>query len=216
MPMRLKVPTGRRGIETYSGEFVDPLDPDPTKLYLRDIAHALSLICRFQGHVSRHYSVAEHSMYVADLLAAQQHDKRIVLTGLMHDASEAYMADLASPLKQDDSAAAYRAAEEHMMALLAKQFDFIWPLPQEVHHADRVLLWCEAHVLMHSHGTRLGGYEQEGRQLIEQHEDVCRWIADGRHRYNRSGRLRADKWIRRGYWLAGEIRKAAAASRARE
>ena len=79
---------------TYSGEQLDPLHPDPAKINLVDIAHHLSNICRFGGACPTFYSVASHSMYVADLLPD---DLRV--EGLLHDAAEAYVGDMIKSIK---------------------------------------------------------------------------------------------------------------------
>jgi hypothetical protein len=79
-------------IVTYTGRRFHFLDPKIDEISIEDIAHALSNVCRFTGHTKRFYSVAEHSCLVSALC-----DNR--LEGLLHDASEAYMSDLSSPLK---------------------------------------------------------------------------------------------------------------------
>lgn len=85
-------------VETYTGHFVDLRDPDPQSIDPGDITHALSLLCRYGGHVRNFYSVAEHSVLVADLLDRQGHEN-LVLAGLLHDAAEAYLGDITRPLK---------------------------------------------------------------------------------------------------------------------
>src|ERR1039457_118422 len=82
-------------IGTFSGLRFWPLDPNPEKILIDDIAHALAHQCRFGGHASRFYSVAEHSVHVSRLCPPED-----ALWGLLHDASEAYLVDLPRPLKQ--------------------------------------------------------------------------------------------------------------------
>lgn len=86
--------------ETASGERFDLAAPDSERVHLADIAHALSLTCRFGGHVNGFYSVAEHSVLVHDLLGAQGAPPSIRLAGLLHDAHEAYLGDMITPLKR--------------------------------------------------------------------------------------------------------------------
>lgn len=86
-------------IETATGRFVDVYQPDPATLDLYDIGRALSHVCRYGGHVKRFYSVAEHSVLVHDLLRWQGADGGLLLAALMHDAAEAYLGDVPSPLK---------------------------------------------------------------------------------------------------------------------
>lgn len=77
-----------------SGILFDPINPKPSCVRVSDIAHALSNICRFTGHTERFYSVAQHSVIVSRLVP-----RHLALAGLFHDASEAYICDVASPVK---------------------------------------------------------------------------------------------------------------------
>lgn len=91
---------GEYSMETASGNEINILDPMPSAISIRDIAHALSNQCRFNGHVRHFYSVAEHSVLVSHLLEElHPHDKDTQLAGLLHDAAEAYMGDMISPMK---------------------------------------------------------------------------------------------------------------------
>lgn len=89
---------------TFSGKSFDPEDPQPDQIDLLDIAVALSRISRFVGHTVFPYSVAQHSMLVAQLSSRETqvaHDiKRRKLLALLHDADEAYTSDIPSPVKQ--------------------------------------------------------------------------------------------------------------------
>lgn len=175
-------------IETSRGIFIDPLNPHAGEIDLADIIHALSMICRFSGHTSRFYSVLEHSLYVYELVdewtasgPATYASYADLRAALMHDASEAYLNDLVSPLKHSDDFAVYRDAEKRMQAVIASVFDCTMPEPQIVKRADLILLWCEAAVLLPSRGTRWNAYEREGRKIIESNSEVCGWIRDGRY-----------------------------------
>src|SRR6266567_3464428 len=86
-------------IETYSGAFVDTHRPDPASINLDDIAQALSQTCRFGGHCKTFYSVAEHAVFVSLRLERKTRDLAIVLAGLHHDDSEAYLGDIPRPMK---------------------------------------------------------------------------------------------------------------------
>lgn len=81
-------------ILTHSGIEFDVCKPDPDLIEIEDIAHALSNICRFTGHTKHFYSVAQHS-YLCATLVPKEHQ----LETLLHDAAEAYIGDVSSPLK---------------------------------------------------------------------------------------------------------------------
>jgi hypothetical protein len=81
-------------MQTYTGLQFWPLDPKPEEICIEDIAHALSMMCRYNGHCQRFYSVAEHSV-----LVSLNVDQRFALHGLLHDASEAYFGDIIRPIK---------------------------------------------------------------------------------------------------------------------
>jgi len=87
-------------IETFTGKQFWPLDPRPEDVDISDIAHSLSMQCRFNGHCSRFYSVAEHSIIVAKELAARDYYPGVQLRGLLHDAAEAYICDIPRPIKR--------------------------------------------------------------------------------------------------------------------
>ena len=79
---------------TYSGVVYYPLDPRPEEIRIADIAHHLSMLCRYAGACSRYYSVAEHSVHVSHMVPEE-----LALEALLHDASEAYCCDIVRPLK---------------------------------------------------------------------------------------------------------------------
>ena len=128
-------------IQTYGGRQFWPLAPDARDLDIADIAHSLSLLCRFNGHCRAFYSVAEHSVRVSDILPPH-----LALWGLLHDAAEAYLGDLTRPLKQD--AAWFNQAEARLLEVVADAFGLAWPMPAAVLQADDVLLATEARDLM--------------------------------------------------------------------
>lgn len=135
-------------IETVSGKRVDLTKPNYADIDINDIAHSLSLQCRFSGHSRRFYSVAEHSWHIARMLG--DFPVEVQLAGLLHDASEAYLTDLPSPVKA--LMPEYREFEDNLMEYIGKRFGFEYPLHPAVKHADRVMLATEAHYLMPSEG----------------------------------------------------------------
>ena len=83
-------------IQTYTGRPFWPLDPRPDDIFIEDVARSLSMRCRYSGHVLRFYSVAEHSVHVSRAVPPE-----FALWGLLHDAAEAYSADVPRPLKRN-------------------------------------------------------------------------------------------------------------------
>lgn len=86
-------------ITTASGERFFVFDPQPDDIDMEVVAHALGLLCRYNGHCDRFYSVAEHSVMVSRILYQYYGDARLALIGLLHDAAEAYTGDLVRPIK---------------------------------------------------------------------------------------------------------------------
>lgn len=118
-------------IETYTGKKFYPLNPHPEDVDIIDIAHSLSMQCRFNGHSRVFYSVAEHSIIVAKELSG--YSKLIQLYGLLHDAAEAYLCDLPRPLKNQIKD--YRPFETQVQEVIWKAFNL--PSPTE---SDRKIL----------------------------------------------------------------------------
>ena len=132
-------------IETYTGTKFYFLEPTEESINIEDIAHALSNNCRYTGHCRSFYSVAEHS-YIVSLIVDQPN----ALAGLLHDASEAYLTDVASPVKP--YLENYKSMENVIMTVIAKKYGFEWPLVDDIKDADAVQLKSEAKHLMHSQG----------------------------------------------------------------
>lgn len=131
-------------MQTYSGRQFWPLDPRPDEIHIEDIGHALSNQCRFAGHCRTFYSVAEHSVRVAEIVPPDE-----ALWALLHDAPEAYLVDLPRPLKRSAGfAPRYREVEDRLMAVVCERFGLPVVMPERVKEADNVLLMTEARDLM--------------------------------------------------------------------
>lgn len=128
-------------IQTFSGKRFAPARPLPELFDIRDIAHSLSLLCRFNGHCRVFYSVAEHSVRVSRLLP-----DRLARWGLLHDLGEAYLGDLPRPIKAQFPL--FVEIEENLLTIAASVFGLPWPMPPEVKAADDVLLATEFRDLM--------------------------------------------------------------------
>lgn len=128
-------------ILTHKGVHFDFENPTEHPFDIEEIAHALSHICRFTGHVNRFYSVAQHSV-LCSLMAP----KSLELTTLMHDASEAYLGDVSTHLKR--MLPEYQVIEEKVEEALAKNFGTFFPLPPEVKGIDARMFMTELRDLM--------------------------------------------------------------------
>lgn len=136
-------------VQTASGRPFWPLDPRIEDVRIEDIAHALAHLCRFNGHVREFYSVAQHSVLVSEYLAHDHPD--LALLGLIHDAQEAYLCDIPSPLKRLSAFAAYPAAEQRLQVMICKAFGVRVPTEAEAKAlalVDRRVLRTEQRDLM--------------------------------------------------------------------
>ncbi len=107
-------------ITTYTGKHFWPLEPDPQKLCIEDIAHALSLICRGNGHVSTFFSVGQHSLFCAREAVERGYSDKVILACLLHDASECYLSDVPRPVKAEMPE--YQRIEERLEKLVYQTF----------------------------------------------------------------------------------------------
>lgn len=145
---------GRHRKEVFSGLYIDYDDPQPSQISLADIAHGLAYTCRFGGHTSRFYSVAEHAVLVSSLiLETHPQHYALALHGLHHDDHEAYLGDLPTPLKNalgtkyDELRTEIDEAICKHLNLHADGLDAL-----VVHRADALALRMEAHVFLPSRG----------------------------------------------------------------
>lgn len=127
-------------IQTYTGRQFRPLDPQPEDVAIEDIAHALSMQCRFGGHCLRFYSTAEHSVHVSHHCGAD------ALAGLLHDGSEAYLLDMLAPIKQ--FLPDYKAAEKRCQIAVYQAFGLAEVTPPSVKRADQRMLKTERMQIM--------------------------------------------------------------------
>lgn len=128
-------------ILTNEGKYFEFLLPGNHEFTVTEIAHALSHICRFTGHVREFYSVAQHS-YLASCIVPKEH----ALSALMHDASEAYLGDVSSPLKS--MMPDYKALELEVEAALFAKLGLPFPMHPCIKQADLRLLMTERRDLL--------------------------------------------------------------------
>jgi hypothetical protein len=149
-------PLGTGYIQTFSGKPFWPLAPDPDDVRIEDIAHALSLLCRFTGHVRELYTVGDHSLRVAECVEQGAttigYTRLAVLTmthqALLHDASEAYLHDIARPVKHTPAMTEYRVVEARVQVAVFDRFELPPAEHALVKSYDRVLLRTEQRDLM--------------------------------------------------------------------
>jgi hypothetical protein len=140
-PQMAKQPARGDWMQTYTGRAFYPLEPNPGDVDLLDIAHGLSMLCRYNGHVSRFYSVAEHCVLMSFAVAPEH-----ALWALLHDATEAYLGDMIRPLKRQMPA--YRAVEQEVMTAICDRFGLDYECPDEIKAADTRILRDERAALL--------------------------------------------------------------------
>lgn len=141
-------------IITRGGRKVDLINPTAAMIDPTDIAHSLSMQCRFNGHTRSFYSVAQHCYLVADLVPHEEQ-----LAGLLHDATEAYVGDMVRPLKEGmrefydahQLVSLFDEVEQRIWLAICDRFDVDPALPASVKHADLVALATEKRDLMPEH-----------------------------------------------------------------
>lgn len=142
---------------TYTGQRVDPLDVRSFLINIEDIAHSLAMQCRYGGHSNRFYSVAEHSVLISRALESNSYSEGIAFAGLLHDAAEAYIGDIITPLKTQISYA-IKFHEHSALREIFMKFGAPWPI----------------HPIVHSYDKRIASTEMKTlfRFLIEQDPDT--------------------------------------------
>lgn len=136
-------------MESSKGNKLWPLDPRPEEIDIEEIAASLSKICRYNGHVKKFYSVAEHSVYVSHLVP-----KEHALTGLLHDATEYLLGDIVRPLKP--FVPGYSEHERKLWTAVADRFNLPHEMPDCVKEMDTLILLTERSYLMTDSGHDWG------------------------------------------------------------
>lgn len=126
-------------MQTYSGVKFYPFDPRPEDVLIEDIAHALSMTCRFNGHSKLFYSVAQHSVL------ASRYVNNNCLWALLHDAAEAYVGDLIQPLKRNNTRLGlhFCGIENKILKVVSIKFGLSPEIPYNVKQVDKRMLSTE-------------------------------------------------------------------------
>lgn len=133
-------------IQTYTRRRFDFIDLEPATINILDIAHSLATAPRFNGHLWRTYTVAEHSVRISYALeGAGRRD--IALEGLLHDAAETYTGDIVKPYKQLLGSPC-KDIEDRISQAIAKRFHLQWPEPEMVKDFDNRFLYFEGACLL--------------------------------------------------------------------
>ena len=136
-------------ITTYTGIHMNPLDPKPEDFRSEDIAHALPMICRGNGHVKTFFSVGQHCINCAREAQAEGLSDRMALACLLHDASECYMSDVPRPFKRN--LPSYREAENRLLSVVFIRFlgsDLSAKEYGTMKRIDNAMLWYDMHELL--------------------------------------------------------------------
>jgi hypothetical protein len=130
-------------IRTVSNRRVHLLEPDSNQIVIEDIAHALAKLCRWSGQVEQSYSVAEHCVRASRMVPSD--DPEAGLAALLHDATEAYMADIPRPLKC--LLPEYVRIENHLAEVIFTRFGLTYPYSPAIKEIDNRLGFNENHQL---------------------------------------------------------------------
>lgn len=136
-------------ITTYTGHHFDPTRPDPDLILIEDIAHALSMLCRGNGHVSSFWSVGEHCICCAKEAMGRGLSDKIVLACLLHDSSECYMSDVPRPIKQEMKD--YQRQEDKLLNVVYEKFlgsSLTADEEKQLKEIDDDLLWYDLEILL--------------------------------------------------------------------
>ena len=160
---------------TASGSMLDLLNPNPVDIRIEDIAHQLAMQPRYAGATRFPYSVAQHSV-----LVAQACPPGLRLWGLLHDAAEAFLGDLVAPIKPRMDQ--YVRAEIVLMRAICVRFGLQWPEPVEVKEFDQTVAALEMRCLLRGHKPGRGEVIKEltwreARDEFMQFYSECRLVS---------------------------------------
>jgi len=145
-------------MQTFTGRAFYPLSPRVEDVVALDIAHSLAMQCRYNGHVQRFYSVAEHCVLMSDwimtnretpggLIRSEKYSRELALWALLHDAAEAYCGDMVRPLKLHMPD--FCEVDDRLTAVIARRFGLHESaIPRDVKAVDTRILLDEREALL--------------------------------------------------------------------
>jgi len=154
-------------IRTFSGKYINVFDPNPDDIIIEDIAHALSNIPRFGGHLPIFYSVAQHCIACAGYV-----NPKFALEALMHDATEAYLLDIPKPVKK--MLPHYVSAEMNLHKIIARKFNVPIGMSPEVKEVDKVMLEFEWSNIMLGQGAppKIYSHDYAKQRFLEMFKEL--------------------------------------------
>lgn len=182
-------------IVTASGKRVDPLNVRPADIEMGDVCHALGNLCRFTGHSSRFYSVAEHCVRMVDwFFERASTTPRLRLGALLHDAAEAYIGDISAPMKcrtlhvgVKGVYRAVRCAESGILDAIGERIGVpdlrTWTQAQSIGWADLDMLRIEAAALMPDGGDGWECFAKLPKRLTAEQIERASALKDGNGEY---------------------------------
>lgn len=157
-----------RGLmQTYTGRMIQLEDFKAEDIKIEDIAHSLSLQCRYCGHTSYHYSIAQHSVLVSYMVP-----EHIAKQALLHDTTEAYLVDIPSHLKKLVAFEPYMVLEDKVWKVISEYYNVDYELDPILKVADKGILWWESNVLMRDRQGDLNPYWERYREAAENFQFV--------------------------------------------
>lgn len=106
-------------ITTFTGLQFNAFEPEADKICIEDIAHALSMMVRANGHFPQFFSVGQHCIQCAREALARNYVPTVALACLLHDGSEAYLADVTRPVKKNMTM--YLQIESQLQTMIYEQ-----------------------------------------------------------------------------------------------
>lgn len=129
-------------IQTYSGKWLSGIFPVEEDIDIHDIARGLAFKCRFSGQISDFYSVAQHSIWVAQKVRDMHGSLSEQRTALLHDAAEAYLGDVPQPYKHN--LPDFKLMEDRLLCAILDKFHVDREMTPLIKYCDRLACFVEA------------------------------------------------------------------------